>query len=849
MHRSLQNKYGCPKCAGHSRPPAGTLGFVLLISLAFVIAYFSACSRRQDPQIAFDDAMRTFQHGDTSAAAQEAENGHRDFRGVSTEWAWKFAILRARILLWQGAGDRALDVLASEPGFPSSGDLLVQKKRIEGVIYASLHKFGEAERSLEEAERLCAASDYQTCPDIVRARGTMEMDRGRYALAQGLFEHALASTRARNDSFLEATALLNLSWSADEQTHFDEALDWANAGREISAPHNFAGLAQAALGNMGWAYYKLGEPEKALEMFIEAAQQAKKLGDVSDQVKWLTNAGYIYMDDHNFKTAEPSFQQSLQLARQINSREDTINSLIALAFVSEQTNSLDDAKRYADEALAKAREDKNGRDQVYPRLVQGRVAARLHDPTAAENAFREVEQSPECPVFLKWEAERSLGKLYEAGNQFDSADREYRTALTTFEAARSELKHEDSRLPFLSNASRIYDDYIHLLVARGKAAEALQVADFSRGRTLAEGLGLLRKGSSFKVDPLDAPGVARRASGTIFFYWLGDRSSYLWAVTPKKTTLFSLPASAEIEAAVERYQKALARPQDVLAAANDAGSSLYHMLIEPARELLQPNAKVIIIPDGKLNNLNFETLLVPQPAFHYWIEDVAVVNATSLRLLTASHGRSKEKRPRSLLLFGNAVSASPDFPALPNATVEMVSIAKHFPAARQRIFEREQATPAAYLSSNPEQFSYIHFVAHGMASRLSPLDSTIVLSMNKGQNEIFKLYARDVIQHPVRADLVTISACYSAGTRAYSGEGLVGLSWAFLRAGAHNVVAALWEANDISTGQLMDKFYDELNSGRSPDTALRHAKLFLLHSGSAFRKPFYWAPFQLYSGL
>jgi CHAT domain-containing protein len=99
----------------------------------------------------------------------------------------------------------------------------------------------------------------------------------------------------------------------------------------------------------------------------------------------------------------------------------------------------------------------------------------------------------------------------------------------------------------------------------------------------------------------------------------------------------------------------------------------------------------------------------------------------------------------------------------------------------------------------------------------------------------------------LRADLVTISACYGAGERAYSGEGLVGLSWAFLRAGAHNVVAALWEATDASTEQLMDKFYDELDKGAKPDAALRAAKLSLLR-GSGFHNPFYWAPFQLYAG-
>jgi CHAT domain-containing protein len=107
------------------------------------------------------------------------------------------------------------------------------------------------------------------------------------------------------------------------------------------------------------------------------------------------------------------------------------------------------------------------------------------------------------------------------------------------------------------------------------------------------------------------------------------------------------------------------------------------------------------------------------------------------------------------------------------------------------------------------------------------------------------------VTHHLNANLVTISACNGSGTRAYSGEGLVGLSWAFLRAGAHNVIGALWEVSDASTPQLMDGLYRELSQGKDPATALRDAKLGLLHSpdaNSVFRKPFYWAPFQLYAG-
>jgi CHAT domain-containing protein len=73
----------------------------------------------------------------------------------------------------------------------------------------------------------------------------------------------------------------------------------------------------------------------------------------------------------------------------------------------------------------------------------------------------------------------------------------------------------------------------------------------------------------------------------------------------------------------------------------------------------------------------------------------------------------------------------------------------------------------------------------------------------------------------------------------------VGLSWAFQRAGARNVVAALGEVSAASAIPLMDQFYGEMDKGVKPDIALRDAKLSLLRDGP-FRSPFYWAPFQLY---
>jgi CHAT domain-containing protein len=409
------------------------------------------------------------------------------------------------------------------------------------------------------------------------------------------------------------------------------------------------------------------------------------------------------------------------------------------------------------------------------------------------------------------------------------------------------LQRDDAKLPFVTNASRIYDDYVRFLIEQGKVDEALTVADYSRARTLAEGLGRLRKGTSFAPEAVDAKAVARRSGGTIFFYWLGERKSYLWTITSRKTSVAQLAPASEINETAMRYRKALLGPLDVLDSADDAGTALYRMLIEPAQIPLAKDSKVYVIPDGGLNSLNFETLLAPGPKLHYWIEDVTVVNASSLRLMESMRPVSA-KPSRKLLLVGDPAPADSAYPPLSNASGEIEGVRKHFPDTNETVIEKDQATPAAYLKSGPEQFGYIHFVAHGTASRLSPLDSAVVLSRATAEEDSFKLYARDIVKHPLRAELVTISTCYGSGSRAYSGEGLVGLSWAFLRAGAHNVIGALWEVSDVSTPGLMEQMYGELEKGRPPESALRDAKLGMLHSGTVYRQPFYWAPFQIYTG-
>src|SRR5262249_9835948 len=256
-------------------------------------------------------------------------------------------------------------------------------------------------------------------------------------------------------------------------------------------------------------------------------------------------------------------------------------------------------------------------------------------------------------------------------------------------------------------------------------------------------------------------------------------------------------------------------PRDSVESANAAGGELYDLLVRPAEQWVARDPRVTVIPDGVLCGLNFETLIAPKPDPHYWIKDVTVTQAAALAL---SDGGPSSRVPAdaglaTLLLVGNPLTVSDAYPTLTHAAAEIDGVSRHFPGSQRTILVGASANPTAYTNAKPGQFSFIHFVAHGVASRASPLDSAIVLSDN-GRPAF--VYARDIIRTRLTARLVTISACESAGARTYAGEGLVGLSWAFLRAGAHEVVGALWQVDDASTAELMESVYDQIGEGQAP---------------------------------
>ncbi len=801
----------------------------------------------------YESTRLKVKRGDLTAALMEVDKALRRFSTPDTEWHWRFTVLEGEILARQRLMKECLELLAPDlPGYLSQSDIAVWRKLTQGYANGFLGNLDESDKLFAEAEELAKEKHPELLGELALRKGTVAFfARGDPETAEHLFYTTLGIARQQQDPFLESSALGSLGLVATRQEHYDESIDWFGAALKLSRSVGAESSAVKTLGNLGWSYFEMGDYENARSLFQQAEQSFGHAGLIGDQLYSRINLAVSDYFLHEYASAEQESQRALDLARQRGEREGITQCLNNLSSIAMLRRDVDLAEKYNNEALQLSAASPNRSGVLTSTLIAGQIESARQHYQQSEKLLNKVIHDPSAGTALKWEAEARLAKVYAGEGLSGRAEKEYERSIATIETAWSSVNAEEFRLTFLSSGIEFYDDYIDFLVRQKRPGDALQVAELSRARTLAEGLSSDTKASSRTKPAVPPQQLAKRLRATLLLYWLGEERSYLWVIAPTKTIYFTLPPASEIDALVKAYTQAIVDSKDVLVTGDrSTGEKLYATLIAPAQRLIPANSRVILLPDGTLYGLNFETLIAPDPRPHYWIEDVTLTTGSSLALLTSSANRPVAKE-RNLLLVGSPKEANPEFPPLLQAPNEMKKVEQHFPEPRRVVLEGEHATPNAYLSSNPERFSYVHFATHGTASRTRPLESAVVLSKEPG-GDTYKLYARDIVTRHLRAELVTISACYGSGKRAYSGEGLVGLSWAFVRAGAHRVIGALWEVSDVpATPELMDVLYRELGTGKDPAAALRSAKLSLLRStnpNTVFRKPFYWAPFQLYAG-
>ncbi len=801
-------------------------------------------ARPPTPDAVYRAIEQEFTSGNLSRARELSEQAYGRFQPDGSVWNSTFRMELAKVLVYQGESARAFTLLEQPlPAHPGV-EAEVRRKTILSIAQVSLGHPDAAEATAREAEVECGGCAIHA--EVLNAQGIIDINKNKLDEAERVLQIGLGEVRLSKDRVLQTQTLMNLGVVALREDHYEDAAarfgDASALARSVGAKLAL----EKAVGNLGWIYYKTGDFPRALTNYREAERQATELGVPKDQVLWLNNVGQSESRLGELDAARLSYEQSLSLARSIEDQNEILILHVDLGYLLLQLGNPDAAEAHIREATRMAAL-RNNRAQLDPMLLQALLLDARGDKEGAVRTLVALDKRGTELPSVQWDAESDLARIYsEMGRQAD-ADRWFRRSIDTFQHSRASLSGVDSTLPFLANGADLYASYSRYLIDQRRAEEALSVIDESRAESLEDGLHLSRHGQKLSTQ-LNARSIAARLQATILVYSLRPKVSYLWAITPTRQEFYRIAGSETILPLVQSQTKMILASKDLLAQANAPGRSLYQELVEPAQGLIKKGGRVFIVGDDALSGLNFDTLETPGDDSHYWIEDVAITNAKSLRLLSVKASAEPRYADRRLLMIGDPVYRKNEFTELPNASAEVTKIASHFSTDRRAVFTGSEASPEAYQRSRAGEFSYIHFVAHGTANMTSPLDSAVVLSTDRDDATVYKLYARDILKQNLHADLVTVSACNGSGVRNYSGEGLVGLAWAFLRAGSHHVIGAMWEVSDVSTPLLMDRLYGELEKGSQPDAALRSAKLAMIHSAGVFRKPLYWAPFQLYSG-
>ena len=371
-----------------------------------------------------------------------------------------------------------------------------------------------------------------------------------------------------------------------------------------------------------------------------------------------------------------------------------------------------------------------------------------------------------------------------------------------------------------------------------------------------------------------AKAVSRDAGLAVLEYTLCDEGVVLVGLRgsrPAQAAIIEQKGDALWEQ-IGRFRQAIwERKPEVTAEAQ----GLYATLVAPMEPLLAGAQRLCVVAEGALQLIPFGALMDKDGK--YLAERTAVPSTPSLSLALTSRG-SRAKADLPALVVAAPETGAAQVPGdergayipirgmylpirgaympirgeggasdvltrmaaipLPGAKAEGEAVAKQFAGAK--LLSGQEATKAALLEQG-KTCDILHIATHGYADPEVPEFPGLLLS-GAGDNPYGVPTAEEVYLWDLRARLVTLSACQTGMGKTVEGEGLLGLTRAFIYAGAQDVVCSMWPASDESTQKLMERFYAALQKGVTVEEALTEAQRSLL-ADPATSHPFHWAAF------
>ncbi|MEM7370883.1 MAG: CHAT domain-containing tetratricopeptide repeat protein [Bacteroidota bacterium] len=359
----------------------------------------------------------------------------------------------------------------------------------------------------------------------------------------------------------------------------------------------------------------------------------------------------------------------------------------------------------------------------------------------------------------------------------------------------------------------------------------------------------------------------RRDSTAIIEYFWGEEKVYVAIITADSFGIRSIEAPTDsMKAWLTAYREKIVRAHHDFEKETELAHQLYVLLLQP--EVIASNTnKLVVIPDGWLNYLAFDLLLMKKPgpqevrnrdyaSLSFLMKTIDLrMEYTSSRLV---EGHKDFYSSYSENFAGFAPQYGEDFFAknrsirysFPGKSITFASLTHNQQEVSQAAKEMNgssflaEAATESLFKQQAGHFRLLHIAAHAFLNDSLPMFSGIPFTESTDSLDDGFLYSYELYNLTLEAELTVLSACNTGSGKWQRGEGVISLARAFQYAGCRNIVMSLWEADDASTAQIMGAFYRNLKKGQRKSEALKHAKLLYLTNGSN-KHPSYWGNFIL----
>lgn len=785
----------------------------------------------------------------------------------------------------------------------SNGDRLNEAGYLHNIAMAR-YSVGDIQKALDildEAE-LIVRQDKLTFiePYTLHLRGLMLNALGERGRAIETYQQGLPLVRKLGAREGERSFLLNIAGAYTREGEHQKALDTYNQALLIKLPGDVRAADPYVSSLIAESYLALGDAKKALELLEESGALFKE-NEKREKGNAQAILGRVLLalnepEKALIAFADPSLSPvQLELVAGIRLQVD-------IARAHERAGNLPEARTKIEAALARIESSRSTlispelratyfatQQEAFYLYIDLLMTSHKQQPAAefdqraleaneARRARGLIEMLNAAHANIRQGVDVQLIDQENSLSQHLRAKQEFRLRLLGRRHTEEQIRSVDNEIDALLADSQSVRDRIRKVSANYAALtqpERLSAAEIR---------GLL--------DP----------NTILLEYSLGSEHSYLWATTRESVNSYELPKRSEIDAAArvlyggltarqpvrnETQQQYLARVKEAEAHYGSEATELGRMLLGPVGDLLGKK-RILIVADGSLTYVPFADLPSPTsgPSHRVLIADheISYLPSASTLAVLRRQIAGRSRAPKALAVLADPVFDKHDDRvsrlsvrqnALPQRSADNLTeramrdsdlLAEGLPVARLP-FSRQEAEAIAALAPQNEtlkalgfqanlvtatsaelsRYRIVHFATHAMINPEHPYLSGLLLSLidEQGNPQDGFLSLDQIYNLNLSADLVVLSACQTAKGKEVKGEGIIGLTRAFMYAGAPRVVASLWKVDDAATSEITKRFYrGMLKEGLRPAAALQAAQLEMSRH-KLWNAPYFWAGFVL----